>query len=71
MPTKDHDDDESKKDKDEKDSPAARLQEAEEYVKNPENMAEFTKKREAREAEAKKKADEAKAKAAEKKTTGT
>jgi hypothetical protein len=46
-------------------SGAAMLREAEEYVKNPTRMKEFTKKREERTADAKKKADEKRAKAKE------
>lgn len=72
MPTKsENDKDEKDPVKDSKDggvSGAAMLREAEEYVKNPTRRKEFTKKREEREADAKKKADEAKAKtSAEKK----
>lgn len=65
MATKNENDREEKDPvKDSKDggvSGAAMLREAEEYVKNPRRMKEFTKKREGREADAKKKADEKKA----------
>jgi hypothetical protein len=69
MPTKsDHDDKEKDPVKDSKDggvSGAHMLREAEEYVKNPTRIKEFTKKREDREEDAKKKAADKKAKAKE------